>query len=247
MSRFRRLGHMGTITLGLALCLDAAAAPSYQVLNYSISGGRAGSVVYKYFDINQDGTEDVGFKHSPYGSLLFPAFAAEEAVQGVSGASVTQIGSKQDYLVQADGIGVGQYIGPHLNWTAPWTFEARINSNLVSDDPDFRNPGTSVGVRLMIAGQPHYAWVGVRYTPGDYDHRQPERFDVYNAAWETTPNTPILTGIPEPVLLGPVVVSLALLARRHRGRRECLTRESRRTRGIARAWREGRSRSPRTA
>jgi len=174
-----------------------------------IAGSPNAFPVYKWFDINQDGTDDVRFNYTAhYGPGGILTYGADASVAGVNGAAVAV---KPDATFTADAIGPAELVGPQLHWRAPGTFEAYVSGD------EFRNPGASIGVRLMVNGQPHYGWVSVQFSGAEYNVPIWARLHVGGAAWETLPDTPILaTVVPEPGVLGPVVVSLALLARRHR-------------------------------
>src|SRR5688572_3360297 len=146
MSPLGRLPNFGALTLlGLVYCSQAGAAPSYQSINRSFSNGPNGSFDGMSVDINRDGIGDVSFKHVPAWGTGLPLFYSEESVIGTNGAVVAQVGAQPQSFAKADAIGPAEFVGPHLNWTAPGTFEAQING--FNGNPEFVNPDTSIGVR----------------------------------------------------------------------------------------------------
>jgi hypothetical protein len=84
--------------------------------------------------------------------------------------------------------------------------------------PSFLPEGvpTYLGAQLTLGDGMHYGWIGVvmEHRP---DSSSPETLDAFAWGYETTPDTPIIAGIPEPGTLTLLALGAAALSFRRRG------------------------------
>jgi hypothetical protein len=207
--RIRVVDRFAAIVLALIFCRQAGAEPSHQSIGWTASGGTNGQIFTQFVDINQDRIFDVIFSYNPTWATGRPWYVSTETVNPLNGASIAREGTVSPAYYDAAAVGPAQSVGPQLNWVSGEPSTAGIG------DSAFENQDTSIGVRLMIAGEPHYAWVRLRHFPGDPLMQRWDALTVYDTAWETTANTPIRTpGVPEPAGLGSLAAGLLVLRRR---------------------------------
>lgn len=151
-----------------------------------------------YFDMNGDGVNDFRFRFNPAGGAL-----ARIRFQGVApSADLTNSPAKgSTYYVRS--FELGDVIGPG-------TPQAYTPGLVQSNATNFGNPTAPqfAGIQLDIGGETHFGWVRLKTEPVDLDTGSgiaPLTGTIFDWAYESIPNTPIIAGVPEPS-------SLALLA-----------------------------------
>ena len=185
----------------LILSNSGVGAPVSRKFSYEHpTPGPTGSAWYYYeLDVNGDLVKDLRFKNFPLYGTQRPLGLARNDVEGLNGTAIafdgyiSQLGGVT--LPLAQGLAPGESIGPALSWTPLATIST---FDPVGGDPAFQEPNTSLGVRLMLDGQPHYAWVGVNYRPYPGTIFTPSGLTLRDSGWETSAGTAIGAGVPEP-------------------------------------------------
>ena len=176
-------------------------------LNQTVAGGYA-----SYPDA--DGLTDLTFESYGYTSTGFLA-GFETDVDPNNGAAVAA--TYHSYGWWSTPLLPSDTIGPNLTF-APANTLAQLYSNTYNsggnagDDAWISPPDNYLPFQFDIAGQPHYGWVrlSVDFHVEAYPGNSYGIIHLADAAYETTPNTPI----PEPACLILAVTGALLFARR---------------------------------
>jgi hypothetical protein len=128
-----------------------------------------------------------------------------------AGGDALQVGGDSDvFLVSVD---EGTPIPSGLPWRQTICYIDVVEYGYPSLLPE--GVPTYLGAQITLGDGIHYGWIGVVM-----DHRpdptSPETLDAFAWGYETTPDTPIIAGIPEPATLTLLALGAAALSFRRR-------------------------------
>jgi hypothetical protein len=175
-------------------------------------------------DVNADGLTDLTFESYGYTSTGFPTGFATDVIPKNGAAVAASDHGNVSYpyrwwstpLLPSDAIGPNLTLAP-ANTIAQLFSNTYISNGDQGDDAWLSPPDNYLPFQFDIAGQPHFGWVRLSVDfhiepwpgPGTNSYG---RINLYDAAYETNPNTPI----PEPACLTLGGGAAALLLRRRR-------------------------------
>lgn len=173
----------------LALTQPAEAEIVYTQAHHVINANQT----YK-LDINQDGTPDFELKN------VFNTFSGNSAgyLQVLPGRNANEVwaaphapGCGSEILCAA-ALPEGESVGPTAAFKPDFLGgERMVASDIVSSNSgSWLNVTRYLGLKFVIAGQTHYGWARLTVT----GHRFMITATLTGYAYETTPNTPIITG-----------------------------------------------------
>jgi hypothetical protein len=128
------------------------------------------------------------------------------------GGYALQVGGESDVFLV--GVDEGTPIPSGLPWRQSICYIDVVEYGYPSLLPE--GVPTYLGAQLTLGDGMHYGWIGVvmEHRP---DSSSPETLDAFAWGYETTPDTPIIAGIPEPGTLTLLALGAAALSFRRRG------------------------------
>lgn len=192
------LGYAAAAGAGLlSIALPANAEIIYTPSNIPMALPVGNQVATTQLDLNNDGNPDFTFSLVSSASAFSSVFRSQRTLAigaDQTGNEIIGVAGVKGFAPTAAPVPAGKKIGTQKNFVshgAIMAIEAYFGPNSTRNSGSWRYVQTAyLGLKFLIDGQVHYGWARIKFPgPGNY-----ELPSIYGYAYESTPNTPIVTG-----------------------------------------------------